>query len=57
MDRPELPTIPSDLNGIIFRTREGEIGTLMRENISPGELTLMYAKLMEMLDKDTQKED
>lgn len=56
MDRPELPTIPSDLNGIIFRTRNGEIGTLMRENISPGELSLMYAKLMEMMDKDTQKE-
>lgn len=56
MDRPELPTIPSDLNAIIFRTKDGEIGTLMRENISPGELTLMYAKLMEILDKDTQKE-
>jgi hypothetical protein len=56
MNRPELPTIPSDLNGIIFKTQDGEMGTLMRENISPGELTLMYAKLMEMLDKDTQKE-
>lgn len=33
MIRPTLPDIPDDLNGIIFRTKDGQIGTLMRPTI------------------------
>lgn len=48
MSSHTLPDIPDDLNGIIFRTKDGRIGTLMRPTISGLEITTLTAKLIEM---------
>lgn len=55
MSRPALPAIPDDLNGIIFRTKDGRIGTLMRPTISGREIATLSAKLIEMTMEDTDE--